>query len=141
MQKIALFRESRAGETRVALTPDAVKSLVGDGWAVVVQRDAGQRAHFTDEAYQAVGASIEDSPTGDVNLRVNPPTIEEAQQLPEGSLHLSFLSPLLAQDVVKTLNGRRITILSFDLLPRISRAQYMDRSEEHTSELQSPMYL
>jgi NAD(P) transhydrogenase subunit alpha len=126
MQKIALYRESRAGETRVALTPDAVKSLVGDGWAVVVQRGAGQRAHFTDETYQAAGASLEDAPTGDVNLRVNPPTIEEALQLPEGSLHLSFLSPLLAQDVVKTLNDRRITILSFDLLPRISRAQYMD---------------
>src|ERR1035438_9527033 len=126
MQKIALYRESRVGETRVALTPDAVKALVGDGWQVVVQRDAGQRAHFTDEAYEAVGASIEDSPTGDVNLRVNPPTIEEAQQLPEGPTHLSFLSPLLAQDIVKALNDRRVTILSFDLLPRISRAQYMD---------------
>jgi NAD(P) transhydrogenase subunit alpha len=126
MQKIALYRESRVGETRVALTPDAVKTLVGDGWQVVVQRDAGQRAHFTDEAYQTVGASIEDSPSGDVNLRVNPPTIEEAQRLPEGSAHLSFLSPLLVQDVVKALNDRRITILSFDLVPRISRAQYMD---------------
>ena len=126
MQKIALYRESRVGETRVALTPDAVKALVGDGWQVVVQRDAGQRAHFTDEAYEAVGASIEDSPSGDVNFRVNPPSIEEAQQLPEGSAHLSFLSPLLVQDVVKALNDRRITILSFDLVPRISRAQYMD---------------
>lgn len=126
MQKIALYRESRAGETRVALTPEAVKSLVGDGWAVVVQRDAGERAHFTDATYVAAGATIEETPTGDVNLRVNPPTVEEAQQLPEGSLHLSFLSPLLATDVVKALNDRRITILSFDLLPRISRAQYMD---------------
>jgi NAD(P) transhydrogenase subunit alpha len=126
MQKIALYRESRAGETRVALTPEAVKSLVADGWAVEVQRGAGQRAHFTDESYQAVGASIADNPSGDVNLRVNPPTTEEAQHLPEGSLHLSFLSPLLAQDIVKVLNDRRITVLSFDLLPRISRAQYMD---------------
>jgi H+-translocating NAD(P) transhydrogenase subunit alpha len=126
MQKIALFRESRAGETRVALTPEAVKSLVADGWAVEVQSGAGQRAHFSDESYEAVGASIVDAPSGDVNLRVNPPTIEEAQQLPEGSLHLSFLSPLLAQDIVKALNDRRITILSFDLVPRISRAQYMD---------------
>ncbi len=126
MQKIALYRESRVGETRVALTPDAVKTLVGDGWQVVVQRDAGQRAHFTDDVYQTAGASIEDSPSGDVNLRVNPPTIEEAQRLPEGSAHLSFLSPLLALDVVKALNERRITILSFDLVPRISRAQYMD---------------
>ena len=126
MQKIALFKESRAGETRVALTPDAVKSLVSDGWNVVVQRGAGQRAHFTDEAYVGVGATIEDSPSGDFNLRVNPPTVEEAGRLPEGSMHLSFLSPLLAQEVVKVLNDRRITILSFDLVPRISRAQYMD---------------
>jgi len=124
--KIALFKESRAGETRVALTPDAVKALVSDGWDVVVQRGAGERAHFTDAAYQAVGASIADAPSGDVNLRVNPPTLDEAGQLPEGSLHLSFLSPLLAQDIVKVLNDRKITVLSFDLLPRISRAQYMD---------------
>ena len=124
--KIALYRESRAGETRVALTPDAVKTLASDGWDVLVQRGAGQLAHFTDEAYQGVGATIVDSPSGEVNLRVNPPTVAEAGQLPEGSLHLSFLSPLLTLDVVQALNDRRVTILSFDLLPRISRAQYMD---------------
>ena len=124
--KIALHRESRAGETRVALTPDAVKTLVNDGWEVEVQRGAGIRAHFTDDAYLAVGASITDEPAGDVNLRVNPPTLDEVATLPQGSLHLSFLSPLLAQDIVRALNDRRITVLSFDLLPRISRAQYMD---------------
>jgi NAD(P) transhydrogenase subunit alpha len=124
--KISLFRESRAGETRVALTPDVVKVLVADGWAVEVQRGAGVLAHFTDEAYSQVGATLVDAPAGDVNLRVNPPTLEEVAQLPEGSIHLSFLSPLLNIDVVRALNDRRITILSFDLLPRISRAQYMD---------------
>ena len=124
--KIALYKESRAGETRVALTPDAVKTLVSDGWDVVVQRGAGVRAHFTDESYVAAGATIVDGPSGDVNLRVNPPTLEEVAGLTEGSTHLSFLSPLLAQDIVKALNDRRITVLSFDLLPRISRAQYMD---------------
>ena len=124
--KIALYKESRSGETRVALTPDAVKTLVNDGWDVVVERGAGQRAHFTDETYQAVGAQIADAPTGDVNLRVNPPTLDEVAKLPEGSVHLSFLSPLLAQDVVGALNARHVTVLSFDLLPRISRAQYMD---------------
>jgi len=124
--KIALYKESRAGETRVALTPDAVKTLVGDGWDVVVQRGAGERAHFNDEAYESVGATLSDAPSGEVNLRVNPPTLEECALIPEGSLHLSFLSPLLASDVVRALNDRRVTILSFDLLPRISRAQYMD---------------
>jgi NAD(P) transhydrogenase subunit alpha len=124
--KISLFRESRAGETRVALTPDAVKTLVADGWTVEVQRGAGALAHFSDDSYTHAGATIVDQPAGDVNLRVNPPTLEEVAKLPEGSTHLSFLSPLLASDVVRAMNDRRITILSFDLLPRISRAQYMD---------------
>ena len=124
--KIALLKESRPGETRVALTPDAVKTLVGDGWEVVVARGAGERAHFSDAAYQGVGATLSDDPLGDLNLRVNSPTLDEAARLPEGSLHLSFLSPVLASDVVRVMNDRRVTVLSFDLLPRISRAQYMD---------------
>jgi len=124
--KIALFKESRSGETRVALTPDAVKTLVGDGWQVEVERDAGRLAHFSDESYVAAGATIVQSAAGDVNLRVNPPTLDEASRVGEGTLHLSFLSPLLALDVVKVLNERKVTALSFDLVPRISRAQYMD---------------
>src|SRR5487761_2194700 len=124
--KIALFKESRAGETRVALTPAAVAALVGDGWEVVVQRGAGVLAHFRDESYASAGATLADAVAGDVNLRVNPPTLDEVARLPEGSLHLSFLSPLLALDVVRALNERRVTVVSFDLLPRISRAQYMD---------------
>jgi NAD(P) transhydrogenase subunit alpha len=124
--KIALFKESRAGETRVALTPEAVKTLVRDGWEVVVERGAGQKAHFSDASYQDAGATIGDAVSGDVGLRVNAPTLAEVSSLPVGSLHLSFLSPLLNQDVVRALNDRKITVLSFDLLPRISRAQYMD---------------
>ena len=126
MMKIALCKESRAGETRVALTPDAVKAFARDGWDVVVERGAGVLAHFTDEAYREAGATIVEVATGDVNLRVNPPTLEEAARLPEGSMHLSFLSPLLNLEVVRAMNERKVTITSFDLLPRISRAQYMD---------------
>jgi NAD(P) transhydrogenase subunit alpha len=124
--KIALVRESRPGETRVGLTPDAVKALVSDGWDVDVQRDAGLLAHYTNDSYEAVGAHIVDDAVGDITIRVNAPSVEEVSRLKEGSLHLSFLSPLLSLDVVKALNERRITVLSFDLLPRISRAQYMD---------------
>lgn len=124
--KIALFKESRPGETRVALTPDAVKTLVADGWSVDVESGAGQLAHFEDESYRSAGATIVDAASGDVNLRVNAPTLDEVARVKEGSLHLSFLSPLLSLDVVKALNDRHVTIASFDLLPRISRAQYMD---------------
>ena len=124
--KISLVAESRAGETRVGLTPEAVRSLIKDGWAVEVERGAGVRSHFSDDAYREVGAVIADTPSGDVTIRVNPPTLEEVARLPEGSLHLSFLSPLLALEVVRALVARRVTVVSFDLLPRISRAQYMD---------------
>ena len=124
--KIAIFKESRPGETRGALTPDAVKTLVADEWQVEVERGAGNLAHYSDESYQSAGATIVDAASGEVNLRVNAPTTEEASRLAEGSLHLSFLSPLLQLDVVKALNDRKVTIISFDLLPRISRAQYMD---------------
>ena len=120
------MKESRAGETRVALTPEAVKTLVADGWEVQVQTGAGVAAHFTDEDYRTAGASVADAPSGDVTFRVNAPTVDEARAVPEGSLHLSFLSPLLASDVVRVLNERRVTVVSFDLVPRISRAQYMD---------------
>jgi NAD(P) transhydrogenase subunit alpha len=124
--KIALVKESRPGETRVGLTPDAVKALVSDGWDVDVQRDAGLLSHYTNESYEAVGAHVVDEAVGDVTIRVNAPSVEEATRLKDGSLHLSFLSPLLSLEVVKALNERRVTVLSFDLLPRISRAQYMD---------------
>ena len=124
--KISLVAESRAGETRVGLTPDAVKSLIKDGWTVEVERGAGVRSHFSDDAYREAGAAITERPDGEVTIRVNPPTVEEVARLPEGSLHLSFLSPLLALEVVRALVARRVTVVSFDLLPRISRAQYMD---------------
>src|ERR1035437_4869959 len=108
--KIALFKESRPGESGVALTPDAVKTLVADEWQVEVERGAGNIAHYSDESYQSGGATIVDAEAGDVNLRVNAPTTEEAARLAEGSLHLSFLSPLLQLDVVKALNDRKVTI-------------------------------
>ena len=82
--KIALYKESRPGETRVALTPEAVKSLIKDGWSVDVQQGAGVAAHYSDDAYAAAGATIVASPAGDVNLRVNPPTLDEVAALPVG---------------------------------------------------------
>jgi NAD(P) transhydrogenase subunit alpha len=124
--KIALFKESRVGETRVALTPEAVKTLVADGWQIEVERGAGALAHFLDARYEAAGATLVDHAAGDVNIRVNSPTLDEARTIQSGSLLLSFLSPVLSLDVVRVLVERKVTVVSFDLLPRISRAQYMD---------------
>jgi len=83
--KYGKLRYSRSRARRNAGRPDAdaVKSLVGDGWEVLVQRGAGELAHFNDASYVAVGATIADAPTGEVNLRVNPPTLPEVALLPK----------------------------------------------------------
>jgi H+-translocating NAD(P) transhydrogenase subunit alpha len=110
----------------VSLSPEAVATLTAAGTEVHVESGAGERAHFPDTAYAAAGATVGPVGVADVTVRVNPPSEAEAATLPEGSLHLSFLSPLLVPDVVRALVARRATVVSFDLLPRISRAQYMD---------------
>jgi NAD(P) transhydrogenase subunit alpha len=129
--RIAVPSESRDGETRVALTPDAVRKLVGDGFDVAVTRGAGAAATFVDERYADAGAALVGSNAevvagAAIVLRVNPPTPQEAAALPEGCVHLSFLAPSTATDTLRVLLDRRVTAVSFDLVPRISRAQAMD---------------
>ena len=123
--------ESRPGETRVALTPDAVKRLVADGFEVAVQSGAGSVATFEDVAYTDAGATIAASAAdacrgAAVVVRVNAPNPEEAALVDEGALHLSFLQAAASTGALKVLLERRVTAVSFDLVPRISRAQSMD---------------
>jgi NAD(P) transhydrogenase subunit alpha len=123
--------ESRSGETRVALTPQAVGKLVTDGFEVAVESAAGVNATFEDNAYEGVGAlivgSIEEASRGaSVVTRVNASTVEEARFLEEGAVHLSFLQPAASADTLSVMLERRVTAVSFDLVPRISRAQSMD---------------
>jgi NAD(P) transhydrogenase subunit alpha len=114
------------GETRVALTPDLVATLIGDGWAVTVEPGAGIGSGFTDDHYRDAGATVGTDHAAEVTCRVNAPTLAEVESLAEGSVHLSFLSPLLSLDVVRALVEKKITVVSFDVVPRSTRAQYMD---------------
>jgi NAD(P) transhydrogenase subunit alpha len=129
--RIAVPAETRPGEARVALTPDAVRRLVADGFDVAVQRGAGTAATFDDEQYVGVGATIADSAAAVVAgaavvVRVNAPSRDEADALDDGTVHLSFLSPATSLDALRGMLVRRSTAVSFDLVPRISRAQSMD---------------
>ena len=100
--------------------------FVADGWQVDVEHDAGRLAHFSDDAYAAVGATIVEQANGDVNLRVNPPDARRGRA-PARGFDAPFVPLAVAGARRRTaLNERDITIASFDLLPRISRAQYMD---------------
>lgn len=129
--KIATPTETRPGERRVAMVPDASARLVAAGWEVAVQAGAGTRAHFADQGYIDKGASVHESPAelygnADVVAKVQPPAAGEAEAIPEGAVLVSMMQPAQELDTLKVLSRRRVTAFSLDLLPRISRAQSMD---------------
>jgi H+-translocating NAD(P) transhydrogenase subunit alpha len=128
---LAVPTEVRHGERRVALVPEIVKRFVDAGLEVVVQSGAGAEATFTDEAYAAAGASIGADAAAtvaraDVVVKVNAPSAEEAAGYRDGVLVLSFLQVAQSAEALAALAAKSATVASFDLLPRISRAQSMD---------------
>ncbi len=131
IMKLAVVSESIAGEDRVATVPDAVRRLVTAGWEVYVQSGAGIHSQFTDAMYEQAGATVSPDVVAtlsgaDIVAKVRPPTPEEVSNIPEGASVVSFMQPAVDRDTIKVLMARKITAYSFDLLPRISRAQSMD---------------
>lgn len=129
--RLAVPTETRPGEQRVALVPDALPKLLKAGVTVSVQAGAGFRAGFADEAYASAGADVVVDPVellgaADMVARVQPPSVEEVAELREGASLLSFLAPASHLDLIRALAARRISAYSFELVPRISRAQSMD---------------
>ena len=126
---IGVPAESKPGEARVAATPKTVGQLIGLGYDVAVERDAGARASFSDDAYAAAGATVvagEQAWAGDVVLKVNAPTDAEIALLRPGALLASLVSPALNPDLVAHLAAAGVTALAMDAVPRISRAQSLD---------------
>ncbi len=129
--KIAIVRESRADERRVAATPDTVSRLINKlGFEVSVEADAGHLAGFSDASFVEAGATI--VPPGasawdaDVVLKVNPPSAEEVQFLRQDSTLISFIWPAKSAELVEQLRARNVTTFAMDAVPRVSRAQKMD---------------
>ncbi|MFF3417530.1 Re/Si-specific NAD(P)(+) transhydrogenase subunit alpha [Streptomyces sp. NPDC002698] len=125
-QRIGVVAESTSGETRVAATPATVRQLVGLGYEVVVESDAGTASGFTDDAYGDAGARIGDAWQTDVVLKVNSPSTGEIARVPDGSTLIGLISPAQRADLLAELASRPITVLALDAVPRISRAQSMD---------------
>jgi NAD(P) transhydrogenase subunit alpha len=129
--KLAVTTETRPGERRVALVPDVVKKLVAAGWEISLQAGAGTEAAFSDEAYREAGATV--APDAAATLagaglvvQVNAPAAEDVAALPQGVVLLSFFGAAQSEDALRALAAKGATVFSFDLLPRISRAQGMD---------------
>ncbi|HZH04752.1 MAG TPA: Re/Si-specific NAD(P)(+) transhydrogenase subunit alpha [Myxococcaceae bacterium] len=128
--RIGVPKETANGETRVALIPDSVARLVKAGLEVVVEKGAGARAHFVDAAYLNAGATLVDTPAAafgaDVVVKVSKPSMAEADLIRSGTLLVSLLSPSTSLDVLQRLSQRKVTALSLERVPRITRAQSMD---------------
>ena len=122
--------ETRAGECRVGLTPEGAQKLIKLGLTVSIQEGAGQSSGYQDDEYKAVGASTVagNSALGsaDVIASVRPLENDAISQLKSGAITISFLSPTNDAQTIKSLADKKVTSLSFDVLPRISRAQSMD---------------
>ena len=131
--KLFVPAETRPGERRVAMIPDLVGRLAPLGIEVTIESGAGTHAFATDEAYLAAGATI--ASAGDVDrllgeadvvASVRPLDPERVRRLRKGSLALSFLQPGTDVEVLRVGRESGVTLMSFDLIPRISRAQSMD---------------
>jgi len=123
---IGIPRESHAGETRVAATPQTVGQLIKLGYSVVVESGAGDASSFSDAAYVAAGSEIGDVWAADVVLKVNAPSEVEIAALKDKATLVSLISPALNPELVEKLSARPITVLAMDAVPRISRAQSLD---------------
>ena len=134
--KIGVPRERRAGETRVAVSPDTVKKYVGLGIEVAIQTGAGNGSNFTDEAFKAAGATIVPDEAAalrdaDVVLKVQRPLTkaegeDELATMKQGAVLAAILAPHAAREQAADYAAKNIVAFAMEFMPRITRAQVMD---------------
>ena len=126
---IAVPKEIKPGEKRVALVPDIISKLTKAGLSVVIESNAGLASEYADEQFKAAGAQIKAGDVlagSDVVLSVQPLTPIQMASLKKGAITISFLSPTTATDSINAAIAAGVTAISLEMVPRISRAQSMD---------------
>ncbi|MBS0409029.1 MAG: Re/Si-specific NAD(P)(+) transhydrogenase subunit alpha [Proteobacteria bacterium] len=131
MAVVAVTKERHPGETRVALTPDAAKKLIGQGLSVVVETGAGLGASIPDAEYQAAGATIAPDAKAalagaDLVLMVRAPDAEQAAAMKSGAMLAATLNPYQNREALDALAKAGATAFAMEFVPRITRAQVMD---------------
>ena len=132
MTKILIPIETASGERRVSATPSAVKKLKGLGCEVFVESSAGELSGFNDTLYKESGGEIVSKSNiniwenADVVFCVQPPSESNLNNLKKGAILLGLLNPYANEKLQKTITSKKISALSMELLPRISRAQSSD---------------
>ncbi len=132
MTKILIPIETASRERRVSATPSAVKKLKGLGCEVFVESSAGELSGFNDTLYKESGGEIVSKSNiniwenADVVFCVQPPSESNLSKLKKGAILLGLLNPYANEKLQKTITSKKISALSMELLPRISRAQSSD---------------
>ncbi|MBY6263389.1 Re/Si-specific NAD(P)(+) transhydrogenase subunit alpha [Azospirillum sp. 412522] len=135
--KIAIPRERRPGERRVAASPETVKKFKTLGLDVVVESGAGLGSSITDAAYEAAGAAIAADQASaladaDIVLKVQRPLIagegevDELALIRKGALLFAIINPYNSRDHVKAYADAGVNAFAMEFMPRITRAQVMD---------------
>ena len=128
---LAVIKERRAGEARVAATPETVRKLKGLGLNVVVESGAGEGARVADSDYADAGAQIAGDAASALRnarivLKVRAPDRTEIEAMSHGAVVIGLLSPHTEKEMIAALAARGIVAFAMEFLPRISRAQSMD---------------
>ncbi|MDA3017976.1 MAG: Re/Si-specific NAD(P)(+) transhydrogenase subunit alpha [Actinomycetota bacterium] len=126
---VAVPKEIRDGELRVALVPDIINKLTRLGLDVAIESGAGLGAQANDNAYRAAGAQVVSGDvlkSADVVLSVTALTPAQIATLKKGAITISFLSIVNQRESVEAAVKAGVTAFSLELVPRISRAQSMD---------------
>ncbi len=136
---VGIPREIMHGEGRVSAIPETVSKLRNDGYNVLVEKDAGKEAFFSDAEYAEAGAEIVDDAAelyrrSDIILKVKEPLfneekgVHEIDMMHEGQYLITFIHPAspVNHEMVKKMAAKGVISLTLDGVPRISRAQNLD---------------
>lgn len=129
MAKLAVLKERAEGETRAAVTPDAVKKYIALGLQLFIEAGTGEGSHISDHDYQAAGATVgnaAEAAQADIVLSVRAPEASLLKRLKESACVIGMLDPYTIDDTLPVYSERKLNAFALELLPRISRAQGMD---------------
>ena len=135
--KIAIPKERRPHEHRVAASLETVKKFISLGFDIIIEAGAGDGASIPDAAFAETGATIVDDTVAalanaDIVLKVQRPLIsgedsaDEIVGMKKGAILIGMLDALQHPSDVAAWKKAGLTAFSLELLPRITRAQSMD---------------
>ena len=128
---IAVPRDAYPGETRVSLIPDHVAKLVNAGAEVCIESGQGQSLRIVDDQYADAGATVVTDRNAliaeaDMILRIRKPLSEEVDRMKAQSIYISLLDPFNERELIDMFVAQKISTISMEMIPRITRAQKMD---------------